>query len=94
MAAGFVLGVLVFVFFPLPSACFLQSGGVMSATLIMSAGGTDDPHIQQQRAAGESEVAAALDKEQQRVGGNPAGQSVSLYKIHPCKKSYARLYAR
>lgn len=49
MAAGSV----VVVFCPLPSACFLQSSGAMSAALIMSAADTADPDVQQQRAAGE-----------------------------------------
>lgn len=46
----------------------------MSAMLIVSASGTDDPGIQQERAAeGSSEVAASLDKEQQHMWANLLG---------------------
>lgn len=87
MAAGFVLGgvfcfvVWWFVFFffrcPLPASFrALEWCGVMSATLIVSAGGTDDPDVQQQRAVeergerggcGTGQAAAAAGREDLQV---------------------------
>lgn len=78
MAAGSV----VVVFCPLPSACFLQSSGAMSAALIMSAADTADPDAQQQRAAGERQARGGRgDGRGRAVGrGKDAAQS-----IPPCK---------
>lgn len=59
----------------------------MSATLIMSAPGTDDPDIQQQRAAEERREKGGSDAGQGAAVGweKSAGQSISLYKIQWCK---------